>query len=308
MTDLSVELAGIRLQNPVLVASGTFGTGEEFAPFCDPRCLGAIVTKTVTLEPRPGNPPPRLWETPAGLLNAVGLQNPGVEAFVVEVLPRLKRYGVPVIASIGGASLEEYVAVARRLEGSGIAALELNISCPNVERGGMALGTDPEAAAAVVAAVVRATDLPVFVKLTPNVTDIAAVARAVAAAGAHGLALINTLLGMAIDVEARRPALGNVFGGLSGPAIRPVAVRAVWQVAGTVSLPIIGMGGICTGKDALEFILAGATAVAVGSALFRDPRAPLRVLEEITAYCRRHGVARLADLVGAARREGGPCS
>jgi dihydroorotate dehydrogenase (NAD+) catalytic subunit len=288
------------MKNPVTVASGTFGYGVEYQPVFDVSRLGALVTKGLTLKPCAGNPAPRIWETPAGLLNSIGLQNPGVDFFLSDILPVMQSYGVPVIANIAGFTGEEFVDLAERLDGSGVAGLEMNISCPNVKAGGMALGTDPCLAASVVAAVVQATSLPVIVKLTPNVTDIVSLARAVVEAGAAALSLINTLLGMAIDVENGRPALGNVTGGLSGPAIRPVAVRAVWQVAQAVDVPIIGMGGICNGRDALEFILAGASAVAVGSALFHDPLAAVRVIGELEQYCDRKGITDWRLLIGAA--------
>ncbi|HAA89254.1 MAG: Dihydroorotate dehydrogenase [Thermoanaerobacterales bacterium 50_218] len=300
MVDLSVEIAGIRMKNPVMVASGTFGFGLEYAQLFDLSRLGAIVTKALTVEPWPGNPPPRIWETPAGLLNAIGLQNPGVEVFADEILPELKKFDIPVIANIAGFTKEEFAELASRLTGTGVSGLEVNISCPNVKAGGMVFGTVPELAAEVVEAVVSSTSLPVIVKLTPNVTDIVAVAKAVVEAGAHALSLINTLLGMAIDIHRKKPVLANVTGGLSGPAIRPVAVRAVWQVSQAVDVPVVGMGGICTGSDALEFILAGATAVAVGSANFYDPLSSVKVVEEIENYCIEHGVESLHELVGAA--------
>lgn len=303
MADLSAEVAGIRMQNPVLVASGTFGSGVEYAPVFDVSKLGALVTKGLTLDPCPGNKPPRICETPAGLLNAIGLQNPGVKSFISDLLPEMLAFGVPVIANIAGRTKEEFVALAERLTDTGVAGLEMNISCPNVRAGGMALGTVPEAAAEIVEAVVRRTDLPIIVKLTPNVTDIVGLARAVADAGAHALSLINTLVGMVIDVEEQKPVLGNITGGLSGPAIRPVAVRAVWAVSQAVDLPVIGMGGICTGRDAMEFILAGASAVAVGSAFFHDPMAAVKIITELEEYCTGHGVDKLQDLVGAAWKE-----
>lgn len=303
MADLSVNLAGIKMQNPVMSASGTFGSGIEYASLFDIGKMGALVTKGLTLKPRAGNKPPRICETPAGLLNAVGLQNPGVEAFISDVLPEMLNFGVPVIANIAGSTTDEFVEMARQLSGTGIVGLEINISCPNVKTGGMALGTVPEVAAQVVEAVVGAADLPVIVKLTPNVTNIVELAKAVAGAGADALSLINTLVGMVIDVEQRKPVLGNVVGGLSGPAIRPVGVRAVWQVAQAVEIPIVGMGGICTGRDALEFILAGASAVAVGSAFFNNPMAAVRIITELDEYCTKHGVDKLQDLVGAAWKE-----
>ncbi len=303
MADLSVNLAGIKMKNPVMSASGTFGSGVEYAGVFDVGMMGALVTKGLTLEAKAGNRPPRLCETPAGLLNAVGLQNPGVDTFIRDLLPEMLDFGVPVIANIAGTTKDEFVVLAERFSGTGVAGLEINISCPNVKTGGMALGTAPEVAAQVVKAVIESTDLPVIVKLTPNVTNIVELARAVADAGADALSLINTLLGMVIDVEQRKPVLGNLIGGLSGPAIRPVAVRAVWQVAQTVEIPIIGMGGICTGRDALEFILAGASAVAVGSAFFHDPLSAFRIITELDEYCGEHGVDRLQDLVGSVWKE-----
>ncbi|MGB4503469.1 MAG: dihydroorotate dehydrogenase [Syntrophaceticus sp.] len=303
MADLSVNFAGIKMKNPVMSASGTFGSGVEYAGVFDVGMMGALVTKGLTLRSRAGNKPPRICETPAGLLNAVGLQNPGVDAFIKDVLPEMLGFGVPVIANIAGSTKDEFVEIAERFSGTGVAGLELNISCPNVKTGGMALGTAPEVAAQVVEAVIEVSDLPVIVKLTPNVTNIVELARAVADAGADALSLINTLVGMMIDVEQRKPVLGNVVGGLSGPAIRPVAVRAVWQVAQAVEVPIIGIGGICTGRDALEFMMAGASAVAVGSAFFNNPLAAVRIIAELEEYCFDHGVEKLQDLVGIAWKE-----
>jgi len=297
--DLSVEIAGIRLQNPVMSASGTFGYGVEYEPYLDLSALGAIVTKAVTLEAREGSPPPRVRETPAGMLNAIGLQNPGVEVFMRDKLPALRAFGVPVIVNISGRSVEEFVELAEVLSVEGVAALEVNISCPNVEEEGMYFGVDCDLTGELVAAVVAASGVPVIVKLSPNVTDIVAIARAAAEAGADALSLVNTLLAMTIDVESRRPHLGNVTGGLSGPAIRPVAVRMVYEVARAVDLPIIGMGGIMSARDALEFILAGAIAVAVGTANFIEPAAMRQVIDGLAEYCRRHGVASISELVGA---------
>ncbi len=300
--DLSVELCGLRLRNPVLVASGTFGYGTEYADLVDVSSLGALVTKAVTLEPREGNPPPRICETPAGMLNAIGLQNPGVEVFVAEKLPVLREFGVPIIVNVAGKDVEEYVAVARRLaEAEGIAALELNVSCPNVKVGGIHCGVREDLLAELVGTVKRACPLPLIAKLSPNVTDIVGLARVAVEAGSNALSLINTLLGMAIDVEEQRPVLANTTGGLSGPAIRPVAVRMVWEVARAVSVPIIGMGGIMTARDALEFLLAGATAVAVGTANFVSPDTAAEVLKGLEDYCRRHQVERIGNLIGAAR-------
>ncbi|HHY29835.1 MAG TPA: dihydroorotate dehydrogenase [Syntrophaceticus sp.] len=303
VADLAVDLAGIKMKNPVMSASGTFGSGVEYTGVFDVGMMGALVTTGLTLESKAGNRPPRLCETPAGLLNAVGLQNPGVDAFIRDILPGMLDFGVPVIANIAGSTKDEFVEIAEKFTGTGVAGLEINISCPNVKTGGMALGTIPEVAAQVVEAVIDSTDLPVIVKLTPNVTNIVELARAVADAGADALSLINTLLGMVIDVEQRKPVLGNIMGGLSGPAIRPIAVRAVWQVAQAIRIPIIGMGGICTGRDALEFMMAGASAVAVGSAFFHDPLSAVRIITELDEYCGEHGVDRLQDLVGSAWKE-----
>jgi len=297
--DLSVEIAGMRLQNPVMAASGTFGYGTEYEPYLDLGGLGAIVTKAVTMEPREGNAPPRVRETPAGMLNAIGLQNPGARAFLDEKLPELREFGVPVIVNISGRSTEEFVALATMLSVAGVDALEVNVSCPNVAQEGMYFGVDCEMTGELTAAVAGATDLPVIVKLSPNVTDITQIALAAEEAGADALSLINTLVGMSIDVEARRPHLGNITGGLSGPAVRPVAVHMVWQVARAVELPLIGMGGIMSAGDALEFILAGATAVGVGTANFVEPATMQGVIDGLAQYCRRHGVERITDLIGA---------
>ncbi|HBQ28054.1 MAG TPA: dihydroorotate dehydrogenase [Desulfotomaculum sp.] len=299
--DLTVEIAGLKLKNPVITASGTFGFGQEYAPYVDLSRLGAITVKGLTLLPRPGNPPPRLVETPAGILNAIGLQNPGVEYFAASILPYLSQFKIPVIVNMAGETVEEYAALAAKLsELNNIAALEVNISCPNVKKGGLQFGSDPTAAAEVTRAVKNNTCLPVIVKLSPNVTRIEIIAQAVAQAGADALSLINTVLGMAIDLKERRPILGNIFGGLSGPAIKPVAIRAVWQVFEEVSLPIIGMGGIFTAQDALEFIMAGAKAIAVGTANFINPRATIDILEGIENYLRENKIEKLSDLVGVA--------
>jgi dihydroorotate dehydrogenase (NAD+) catalytic subunit len=297
--DLSVEIAEMTLQNPIMSASGTFGYGMEYEEYLDLSKLGAIVTKAVTLEPREGNPPPRVRETPAGMLNAIGLQNPGAEVFIREKLPELRDFGPPVIVNISGRSVDEFARLAEMLSVGGVDALEVNISCPNVEDEGMAFGVDCDMTGRLTEAVCNATDLPVIVKLSPNVTDITVIARAAAEAGADALSLINTLLGMSIDVERRRPHLGNATGGLSGPAIRPVAVRMVHQVAQAVDLPLIGMGGVMSASDALELILAGATGVAVGTANFVEPAAMQQVVRGLADYCRRHQVKRIADLVGA---------
>jgi len=297
--DLTVHVGPLQLRNPVVTASGTFGYGQEYAELVDPNLLGGIVVKGLSLKPRPGNRPPRIVETPAGMLNAIGLENIGVEAFLKEKLPWLKTLDTAVIVNIYGHSTEEYGAVAEALKGvEGVAALEINVSCPNVKRGGMAFGTDPIASAEVTETVLKNTDKPVIVKLTPNVTDICAVACAVEQAGAQALSLMNTLTGMAIDIETRKPRLGNIFGGLSGPAIRPVALYMVYRVVRTVKIPVIGVGGIIEAKDALEFLIAGARAVQVGTATFVNPRASLDIIEGLRRYCVENDVARIEDLIG----------
>jgi dihydroorotate dehydrogenase (NAD+) catalytic subunit len=297
--DLSVDIAGIRMRNPVLSASGTFGYAQEFERYVDLNRLGAIVVKTITRRPRPGNPPPRIVETPAGMLNAIGLQNVGIDGFIADKLPYLRRLAPPLIVNVAGESVEDFRELTKRIgDQEGIAGIELNISCPNVA-GGLDFSTDPQLAHRVVKAAREVTALPLIPKLSPNVTDIAAIARAVAEAGADAISLINTLVGMAIDVRTRRPRIANGTGGLSGPAIRPVAVRMVWQVARAVTLPLIGMGGIMTAEDAVEFLLAGATAVAVGTASFLDPGAAVRVIEGLEHYCAAQGVRELRSLTGA---------
>jgi dihydroorotate dehydrogenase (NAD+) catalytic subunit len=300
--ELAVSVGGIRMKNPVTTASGTFGFGPEYAPYIELNRLGAIVVKGTTLEPRTGNPTPRLVETPAGILNSIGLQNPGVDCFIEEALPYLAGYDLPVIVNIAGDTVEDYARLAGKLDVPGVAGLEVNISCPNVKKGGMQFGSDPATAAEVTRAVKGSTGKPVIVKLSPNVTSMVAVAEEVARAGADALSMINTLLGMAIDVKSRRPLLGNVMGGLSGPAIKPVAVRAVWQVYREVRLPIIGMGGITCAEDALEFILAGATAVAVGTANFVNPRATMDIIEGLEKYLVENGIRYIKELVGAAQK------
>jgi len=305
--DLSVELApcnprGLRLPNPVMPASGTFGYGTEYADLVDVSRLGAVVTKGVTLVPWEGNPQPRLWETASGVLNSIGLENIGVEAAVRDKAPVWETLGVPVIVNIAGHAVDEYVQVARRLDGvRGIAALEVNISCPNVSEGGMEFGVSPQAAARLTSAVRDATTLPLIVKLSPNVTDIAAIASAVAEAGADAVCIINTLRGTAIDVERRAFRLGRPSGGLSGPAIKPVALYMVSAVAKGVGVPVIGCGGISTAEDALEFIMAGATAVQVGTATFTDARSMTDIIEGIGAFMRRHGICDLASIRGIVR-------
>jgi len=301
--DLSVELAGIRMQNPVMTASGTFGCGREFVPYLDLNRLGALVVKTITRYPRLGNPPPRIVETPAGLLNSIGLQNMGVEAFLREELPFLRQFGPPLIVNIAGERIEDFAYLASRLsQMEGVAGIELNVSCPNVADG-LIFGTDPLLLSSLVGQVRKGTALPLLVKLTPNVTDIVLMARAAVEAGADALSLINTVLGMAIDIRSRRPRLAQVVGGLSGPAIKPIALRMVYQVAKSVTVPVVGMGGIVSAEDALEFIIAGAQAVALGTANFLDPTSCLRVIEGLESYLRQQGIPRLQDLVGSLRVE-----
>jgi len=305
--NLSVQLAprnkrGLLLANPVITASGTFGWGAEYEHLFDIQKLGAIVCKGTTLKPREGNPQPRLAETPCGVLNAIGLQNIGVEAVIKEKSPIWAGWRVPVIVNIVGETVEEYAALARKLEGvGGIGGIEVNIGCPNIKAGGAEFGARPDSAAAVTAAVRAATSLPVMVKLTPNTGDIVGVAVAVAEAGADAVSLINTLKGIAIDISKRRPLLGNVSGGLSGPAIKPIAVCMVYEVAGAVKVPVVGIGGIASTSDALEFIMAGASAVQVGTANFTNPKAPLEVLEGIEEFMAKEGVKDISELVGAAR-------
>ncbi|MGH3443467.1 MAG: dihydroorotate dehydrogenase [Nitriliruptorales bacterium] len=299
--DLTVDLGGLKLANPVLTASGTFASGAEIDRFYDVSELGAVIVKSITLEPREGLPTPRMAETPAGMLNAIGLQNPGVDRWLASDLPWLRKRGVTTVVSIAGKTVDEYRQVARKVAGApGIAAVEVNISCPNVEDRNIVFACRAEPAAAVIAAVSREVDVPIFAKLTPDVTDITEIARSVTAAGATGLSLINTLLGMAIDVGKRRPKLANYVGGLSGPATRPIAVRAIWQVRQALPRsPIIGMGGVVTAEDAIELMLAGADAVAVGTANFADPFAARDVLHGIARWCAANGFATVRDVVGA---------
>ena len=300
LTDLTTKIGALVLQNPVIAASGTFGYGLELESLVDLNLLGALVVKGLSLKPMPGNPPPRIVETPGGMLNAIGLANVGLEAFLRDKLPRLRKYTTPIIVNIYGHHTEEYGELASEFRGvEGVAALEVNISCPNVECGGMAFGIDPFTSARVTETVVRNTDKPVIVKLSPNVTDIKTVAKAVEGAGAHALSLINTLTGMAIDVEARRPKLANVFGGLSGPAIKPIALYMVYQVARAVKIPVIGMGGIMDYKDAVEFLMVGARAVEIGTANFVNPRATLEVIEGIRTYCLENGIRKIGEIVGS---------
>ena len=298
--DLRVNLGGIRMQNPVTVASGTFGYGREYAGLIDVTRLGAITVKGIRLQPWPGNALPRHVEVPGGLVNAIGLQGPGVDGFVSEYMPFLRTTGVPVIVNIWGTSVEEYAEVARRLtEVEGVAGLELNISCPNVKEGGNTFGTDPCAVSSLVSAVRRATRLPLIPKLAPNVPDIRVFVRAAQEAGADALAMINTLPAMVIDIETRKPVLANRVGGLSGPAIHPVAVKLVWEAAQVAAVPIVAMGGIMGAEQAIEFLIAGASAVAVGTANFIDPSTPLRVLDGLESYLRRHGMRSVGELTGS---------
>jgi dihydroorotate dehydrogenase (NAD+) catalytic subunit len=297
-TDLSVQLGRLRLPNPILVASGTFGYAREMEHLVDVRRLGGILPKTITQEPRAGNSPWRTIETPAGMLNSIGLDNDGIEAFVAHHLPYLSSLGVPIIVSIAGRSHDEFVRMTRRLEGlAGIAALELNISCPNVS-GGVDFGTDTAMCERLVADCRRATATPIFAKLTPNVTSVPEMARAAAAGGADAISLINTCLGMAIDWRRRRPMLGNVMGGLSGPAIKPIALRAVYQAAQATDTPIIGIGGIATIDDVMEFLVAGATAVQLGTVNFYNPKASMDVLDALPGALAAAGVQRVTDIVG----------
>lgn len=303
--DMSVDIGGIRMANPVMVASGTFGYGPEFADVTDISRLGAIVVKGIKLDPCDGNPPPRMVEVPGGLVNAIGLQGPGVKGFVDRYMPFLRETGVPVIVNIWGTSQEEYGEVAARLSDvEGIAGLEMNISCPNVKEGGIAFGTDPSMAASIMSEVRARTALPVIPKLAPNVPDISVFARIAEEAGCDAVSLINTLPAMVIDVETRRPILANVTGGLSGPAVHPVAVKLVWEAAKAVSIPVIGMGGIFRVSDAIELIIAGASAVAVGTANFTDPTTPIRVIEGIESYLDEHGLGGIGELVGSVDLDG----
>jgi dihydroorotate dehydrogenase (NAD+) catalytic subunit len=300
--NMAVEIAGIKLRNPVMPASGTFGYGEEYAPFLDLERLGAIVTKGLSLKPKAGNPTPRIAETTSGMLNAIGLQNVGIEAFIKHKMPFLRTVTTPVIANFFGNTLEEYGEVARRINDiPEIAAAELNISCPNVKQGGIVFGTDPRAAAEVVTLVRKQLQKPLIVKLTPNVTDITVVARAVEEAGADAISCINTLTGMSVDIHTRKPRIANRTGGLSGPAIRPIAVRMVHQVVQAVSVPVIGIGGIVTPMDALEFLIVGATAVQVGTANFIDPTAMLTIIEGIEAFCIAEGLDDIHQVIGSLR-------
>ena len=299
MGNLSVNIKGLKLKNPVLTASGTFGYGEEYADLIDLNRLGGIIVKGTTINHREGNPYPRMVETPSGMLNAVGLQNHGVNYFINNIYPRIKDYDTEIIVNVSGAKVEDYVDVCERLQPlDKINAIELNISCPNVKQGGMAFGTTCSGASQVVSAAREAWHKTLIVKLSPNVTDIAEIARAVESEGADAVSLVNTFLGMSIDVERRTPHLSTITGGLSGPCIRPIAVRMVWQVAKAVKIPVIGLGGIMNGRAALESILAGATAVQVGTANFVDPTVTMKIIDYIEDYCRRHHVSSMSELIG----------
>lgn len=298
MADLRVKVAGVEFANPIIMASGAYGNGECYTDLYPLSELGGVSCKGMTIEPRMGNVPPRIAETPAGILNSVGLQNIGVHGFIETYLPTLKKSGTVIIANVAGAVLDDYIRAAEALEASDVDMIELNISCPNVKAGGATWGVSCEGASAVTAAVRKATKKPLIVKLTPNVTDIAEIARAVEAAGADSISLINTLLGMRIDIRTRRPILHNNMGGLSGPAIFPVAVRAVWQVHKAVKVPLIGMGGISTWEDAVEMMLAGASAIQMGTAIFTDPYAPLKVKEGLAQYMDDNGIKSLSEIVG----------
>ncbi|MBN1904635.1 MAG: dihydroorotate dehydrogenase [Deltaproteobacteria bacterium] len=298
--DISVLLSSLELKNPVMTASGTFGYGKEFETLFDLNRLGAIVVKGISLKPMKGNPPPRIVETPAGMLNAIGLANIGIEGFLKDKLPWLNTLNTEVIVNIYGHSINEYGELASAFKGvKGVSAIEVNISCPNVDKGGLVFGKDPEMSGRVTETVVKNTDKPVIVKLTPNVSDITQLAKAVEQAGAHALSVINTLTGMAVDINTRRPRLGNISGGLSGPAIKPVALYMVYQTARAVKIPVIGIGGILNAHDALEFMIAGASAVQVGTANFINPRATIEIIEGIGNYCIEKGINKIKDIVGS---------
>jgi dihydroorotate dehydrogenase (NAD+) catalytic subunit len=303
LPDMEISIGSLRLKNPVMTASGTFGYGEEYGALVNLHRLGAISVKGISLLPRQGNPPPRIAETACGMLNAIGLENVGLERFLSEKLPFLQTINTPLIVNILGDTVEDYQQLADRLDGEEkVAALEVNISCPNVKNGGVAFGTDPDMAHAVTNGVRKYFSRPVIVKLSPNVTDITIIARAVEEAGADAVSLINTVLGLAIDIESCQPKLANIFGGLSGPAIKPIALRMVWQVAESVSIPVIGIGGITTPEDAIEFMLAGACAVQVGTTNFINPKATEEIIDGIEAYLTEHSMVSVQDLIGRAKR------
>jgi len=298
--NLCVDIAGIKMNNPIMVASGTFGYGEEYSQFFDLKELGAIVSKSITLSPRAGNCPPRIAETPSGMLNAIGLQNVGLEEFISAKMTFLRDIGIPVIVSISGEEIGEYVKIAERLNNViGVSGIELNISCPNVAKGGMRFGADAQTTNELVKVVRCATELPIIVKLSPNVTSIVEIALSAQEGGADAISLINTLLGMAIDINTRQPKIGNITGGLSGPAVRPIAIRMVWQVFNAVDMPIIGMGGIMKADDAIEFIIAGARAVSVGTANFVNPMSVIEIISGIRKYMHENEINNINDLVGS---------
>jgi len=300
MVQLNTKIGSLELKNPVMTASGTFGYGTEYADFMDISRLGAIIVKGTTLAPRQGNPYPRMAETPQGMLNAVGLQNKGVDYFVDNIYPEVRKIGTNIIVNVSGSCIDDYVQTAGIINTlDDIPAIELNISCPNVKQGGMAFGVKPESAAQVVSAVRKAYDKTLIVKLSPNVTDITEIARAVEGAGADSVSLINTMLGMAIDAERRKPILSTITGGMSGPAVKPVALRMVWQTAKAVKIPVIGLGGICSATDAIEFLLAGASAIQIGTANFIDPSISEKVIDGIADYLQRHGFNSVQDIIGA---------
>jgi dihydroorotate dehydrogenase (NAD+) catalytic subunit len=300
MVQLNTKIGSLELKNPVMTASGTFGYGTEYADFMDISRLGAIIVKGTTLAPRQGNPYPRMAETPSGMLNAVGLQNKGVDYFVDHIYPEVQKIGTAIIVNVSGSCIDDYVQTASIINTlDDIPAIELNISCPNVKQGGMAFGVNPESAAQVVSAVRKAYDKTLIVKLSPNVTDITEIARAVEGAGADSVSLINTMLGMAIDAEKRRPILSTITGGMSGPAVKPVALRMVWQTAKAVKIPVIGLGGICSATDAIEFLLAGASAIQIGTANFIDPSISEKVVDGIADYLERHGFSSVQEIIGA---------
>jgi len=299
MTDLAIDLGFLKLKNPIIAASGTFGYGLELAPFIDLSQLGGIVIKGLYYYPRQGNPPPRLVETSSGLINAVGLQGIGVERFSEEILPQLKKYKTAIFVNVCGENNEEYVSIVNFLsKKEGISAFELNISCPNVKKGGLCPALDPEATFSIVRSVKKHSSLPIITKLSPNVTNIEEIALSAQEAGSDGISLVNTFLAMAVDTETRKPKIANVFGGLSGPAIKPIALRMVFQVASRVNIPVIGMGGIFSAEDALEFMIAGAKAVQVGTANLIDPEVTLKIIQELRNYCEKKGIKKIEDIVG----------
>jgi len=298
MVDMSVSFAGVKLKNPIVSASGTFGFGREYGDFYDLSLLGGICVKGLTIKPRAGNRPPRVAETPMGMLNSVGLQNPGVDSFIEDELPFLRQFDTVVIANISGGTVEEYADMADKLSDAKVDMIEVNVSCPNVKAGGMQFGISPEGTAAVTEAVKKRSAVPVIVKLSPNVTDISEIARAAESSGADAISLINTLLGMRIDIATRKPILRNNVGGLSGPAVFPVAVRMVWQVSSAVRIPVMGMGGVSSGDDAAEMMIAGASLIGAGTACFDDPYAPVRIIEELEGYLEKNGLSEARELVG----------